>query len=73
MTDKVNSISEKDINELKGLIDQTQKPLIITHYKRILTHIKPDIVFVMKDGKIIKTGDASIVDELEENGYGELK
>lgn len=32
MTNKVNSISEKDINELKDQIDQTQKPLIITHY-----------------------------------------
>jgi len=46
--------------------------LIITHYKRILEHIHPDKVFIMKDGKIIKEGGISIVDKLEKEGYSFL-
>ena len=52
-------------NEEKGV-------LIITHYKRILDHINPDKVFIMKDGKIIKEGDMKIVEKLEEEGYSFL-
>lgn len=44
--------------------------LIITHYKRILEHIKPDHLFIMIDGKIAQKGDGSLVDHLEEKGYG---
>ena len=43
--------------------------LLITHYNRILEKIKPDFVHVLKDGRIIKTGDASIADLIEEKGY----
>ena len=44
--------------------------LIITHYKRILEYIKPNKVFIMIDGSIVKEGDSSLVDNLEEKGYG---
>ena len=43
--------------------------LLITHYNRILDKIKPDFVHVLKDGKIIKTGDSSLADLIEEKGY----
>ncbi|NPA22148.1 MAG: Fe-S cluster assembly ATPase SufC [Candidatus Micrarchaeota archaeon] len=43
--------------------------LIITHYNRILKYIKPDYVHVMKEGKIVKTGPASLAEEIEEEGY----
>ncbi len=43
--------------------------LLITHYNRILEKIKPDFVHVLKDGKIIKTGDSSLADLIEEKGY----
>ena len=43
--------------------------LVITHYQRLLDYIKPDFVHVMRNGKIIKTGDASLVSEIEKNGY----
>lgn len=43
--------------------------LMITHYQRLLNYIKPDFVHVLADGKIIKTGDASLALELEEKGY----
>ena len=46
--------------------------LIITHYQRLLNHIKPDFVHVLKDGKIIKTGSFELALELEKQGYESL-
>jgi len=43
--------------------------LIITHYQKLLDHIVPDYVHVMKNGKIIKSGDQSIAKLIEESGY----
>lgn len=43
--------------------------LIITHYQKLLDHIVPDFVHIMKDGKIIKSGDHSIAKLIEESGY----
>ncbi|MHA8111282.1 Fe-S cluster assembly ATPase SufC [Lactobacillaceae bacterium Melli_B4] len=47
--------------------------LMITHYQRILNYIKPDFVHVMMGGRIVKTGDASLAAELENNGYAALR
>ena len=47
--------------------------VVITHYQRLLDYIKPDYVHVLADGKIVKTGDASLALELEEKGYDWLK
>ena len=47
--------------------------LLITHYQRLLDYIKPDFVHVIIDGKIIKTGDFSLVKEIEEKGYDVIK
>ena len=46
--------------------------MIITHYPRILEYIRPDYVHVMKDGKIVKTGDYSLALEIEKTGYTSL-
>ena len=43
--------------------------LMITHYKRILNYVKPDFIHVFADGKIVQTGDASLADQLEAEGY----
>jgi len=43
--------------------------LIITHYQRLLDYIKPDVVHVMAEGKIVKSGGPELAQELEENGY----
>ena len=43
--------------------------LIITHYSRILKYLKPDYIHVLEDGKIVKTGDYSLVDVIEKDGY----
>ena len=43
--------------------------LIITHYSRILEHVKPDHVHVLIEGKIVKSGGPDLALELEEKGY----
>ncbi len=43
--------------------------IIITHYNRILHHLKPDYVLIMVKGKIVKVGDASLAKEIEKSGY----
>lgn len=47
--------------------------LIITHYKRILDYIKPDKIYIIVGGKIIRQGDFSLSNKLEELGYKWLK
>lgn len=46
--------------------------LIITHYPRILEYLRPDYVHIMKDGRIVKTGNLDLAYELEKNGYDEI-
>ncbi len=47
--------------------------IVVTHYQRLLDYIKPDYVHVLSDGKIVKSGDASLALELEAQGYAWLK
>jgi len=47
--------------------------LLITHYQRLLEHVKPDFVHVMIDGRIVKTGDATLAGKLEAKGYDWLE
>jgi Fe-S cluster assembly ATP-binding protein len=46
--------------------------LVITHYQRLLNHIKPDVVHIMADGRIVKTGGPELALEVEENGYADI-
>ena len=43
--------------------------IVITHYKRLLDYIVPDIVHVLKDGRIVRTAGRELVDLIEEKGY----
>ncbi len=43
--------------------------LVITHYQRLLDYIVPDVVHVLADGRIVKSGDKTLALELEEHGY----
>jgi Fe-S cluster assembly ATP-binding protein len=43
--------------------------LVITHYQRLLNYIKPDIIHVLIDGKIVKSGGKELALTLEEKGY----
>jgi Fe-S cluster assembly ATP-binding protein len=63
--DALRTIS-KAINQL---MTKNKSIILITHYKRLLEYIKPDFIHVMRNGRVIKTADASFVDVLEEKGY----
>jgi len=58
------------VNKLKS---KDNAVIIITHYQRLLDYIVPDFVHVLYDGKIVKTGDASLALELEAKGYDWIK
>jgi Fe-S cluster assembly ATP-binding protein len=47
--------------------------LIITHYERLLDYIVPDVVHVMKDGRIIESGGPDLAQRLEQTGYEQLE
>jgi Fe-S cluster assembly ATP-binding protein len=57
---------------VNALRDAGRGFLVITHYQRLLDHIKPDVVHIMSDGRIIKTGGPELALEVEENGYADL-
>ena len=46
--------------------------IVITHYQRLLDHIVPDVVHVLSDGRIVKTGGKELALELEKNGYADF-
>ncbi|WOR92351.1 Fe-S cluster assembly ATPase SufC [Proteus mirabilis] len=59
-------------NGVNSLRDGKRAFIVVTHYQRILDYIKPDYVHVLYQGKIIKSGDFSLAQKLEEQGYGWL-
>jgi Fe-S cluster assembly ATP-binding protein len=63
-------IVAEGVNKLKR--DDTSS-LVITHYQRLLDYIKPDIVHILYNGKIVKTAGPELVMELEERGYDWIK
>jgi len=69
-----------DIDALKTVahaVNQLRRPdrafLIVTHYQRLLNHIRPDVVHVLADGRIVKTGGPELALELEAKGYDWLR
>ena len=46
---------------------------MITHYQRLLDHVVPDVVHILWDGRIVKSGDKSLALEVEEKGYDWVK
>lgn len=58
------------VNKLKS---KDNAVIVITHYQRLLDYIVPDFVHVLHNGRIVKTGDASLAHELEAKGYDWLK
>ena len=65
-----------DIDALKAVAEGINRMknnertfLIITHYRRVLDYIAPDLVHILQDGVIVKTGGLELVDLLESEGY----
>ena len=57
---------------VNSLRDAGRGFLVITHYQRLLDHIKPDVVHIMANGRIVKTGGPELAIEVENNGYSEI-
>ena len=69
-----------DIDALKVVADGVnalrspdRAMLVITHYQRLLDHIVPDVVHVLIDGQIVRTGDKNLAKQLEAEGYAEVR
>jgi Fe-S cluster assembly ATP-binding protein len=69
-----------DIDALKvvaegvnGLRGPERAMLVITHYQRLLDHIVPDVVHVLIDGRIVRSGDKNLAKQLEKEGYTEVR
>ena len=63
--DALRTLSES----INKIMSKDKAVILITHYQRLLDYVKPDFVHIIQDGKIIKTGDASLARVLEERGY----
>lgn len=59
--------------EVNKFLDEGKSALIITHHSSILENIIPDKVHVMINGKIVKTGDESLIQEIEKYGYQKFR
>ncbi|RKF17043.1 Fe-S cluster assembly ATPase SufC [Roseovarius spongiae] len=57
---------------VNALRSQGRAFLVITHYQRLLDHIKPDVVHIMVDGRIVKSGGPELAQEVEKNGYADI-
>ncbi len=57
---------------VNALRDAGRGFLVITHYQRLLDHIKPDVVHIMADGRIVKSGGPELALEVENNGYADI-
>ncbi len=63
--DALKTVAE-GINALRS---EQRAMLLITHYQRVLNYVEPDVVHVMMDGKIVRTGGIELAEALEEKGY----
>jgi Fe-S cluster assembly ATP-binding protein len=59
-------IVAEGVNALKT---PEKSAIVITHYQRLLEYIVPDVVHVLKDGRIVETGGRELVDFIDKNGY----
>ena len=57
---------------VNALRDGKRGFLVITHYQRLLDHIKPDVVHIMANGRIVKSGGPDLALEVENNGYADI-
>ncbi len=63
-------IVARGVNAMRG---PDRSILLVTHYQRLLNYIVPDVVHVLTDGRIVRSGGKELAFELEEKGYGWLE
>ncbi len=59
-------------NGVNAMRSPDRSMLVVTHYQRLLNYISPDVVHVLTEGRIVRSGGKELALELEEKGYGEL-
>jgi Fe-S cluster assembly ATP-binding protein len=59
-------------NGVNSQRDGKRSFIVITHYQRLLDYIEPDFVHILANGKVVKTGDASLAKQVEKEGYAFL-
>ncbi len=59
-------------NGVNALKSPEKAAIVITHYQRLLDYIVPDVVHVLKDGRIVRTAGKELVAEIEANGYDSI-
>jgi len=67
--DALRIVSE-GVNKLRS---KDNAVIVVTHYQRLLNYIVPDVVHVLMDGRIVKSGGKELALQLEEKGYDWLK
>ena len=78
LLDEIDSGLDVDSLKLVGesVMDyyKERKPaiLLVTHYQRLLDYIKPDFIHIMKDGRIVLSGDNKLASKIEEEGYDKI-
>ena len=74
LLDEIDSGLDVDSLKLVGesVMDYYEDILLVTHYQRLLDYIKPDFIHIMKDGKIVLSGDKTLALKIEEEGYDKL-
>jgi len=60
-------------NGIEKFLGEDNAVLIITHHKELINNIKPDFVHVIMDGRIVKEGDASLIDRIESEGFNWIR
>lgn len=78
MLDEIDSGLDVDAlrrvgESIEALRGEGRSFVLITHYQRILSHVKPDFVHILRDGRIERSGTAELALQVESSGYGELE
>ena len=68
-----------DVDALKIVADGVnalrspeKSAIIVTHYQKLLEYVQPDVVHVLKDGRIVKTGDRELIEAIETKGFDQF-
>ena len=68
-----------DVDALKIVADGVnalrspeKSAIIITHYQKLLEYVRPDVVHVLKDGRIVRTGGPELIDAIEKQGFDQF-
>jgi Fe-S cluster assembly ATP-binding protein len=74
LLDEIDSGLDIDaVREVAEALNSLKSPelglLLITHYQRILNYIRPDVVHILVDGQVVRSGDAALAEDLEARGY----